>query len=65
MSSSDNSNQNKNNVKSFQDFYGGDPRIGSLYEALDEVIQRRAVGELPIATVIGVLELLKNEYAHM
>lgn len=38
-----------------------DPRVASLMNALEEVINERAAGIMPVATVIGVLEFLKAD----
>lgn len=37
-----------------------DPRIDTLTNALESVIDERAAGKLPFATVIGALELVKH-----
>lgn len=40
---------------------GDDPRIDALYNEVREVIYRRAEGTFTLASVIGVLELIKHE----
>jgi hypothetical protein len=38
-----------------------DPRIDALTTAIEAVINERAVGKLPVVTVVGALELVKAQ----
>lgn len=53
-----------NKVTQFEDIWGGDARLDTLYEALWGVIDERAAGKLAKSSVIGVLEIIKNDLAN-
>jgi len=48
-----------NNVRNL--FEEHDPRIDALYKDIEDVVYKRASGILNISTVVGVLEMVKQD----